>query len=212
VKLDQTTHRLQDGCFFPEKQAKDLLVLHFTSGYGAASSISGWNAVKNGVSTPYILDLDGTLYETYDPSLWSYHLGIPGSDSGNHKHDKRSIGLEIANIGPLKKIGNDLLCWPKNFTQRYCSASDKGSFVQKSYRGFDYYAAFTEAQKKAIPEAVKMICDKFGIPMVMPPKDKWLEFDLPYYSKWKGMSNHGNFRADKYDLGPALEYDEILAV
>lgn len=197
--IDRNALKISDKCYFQEQQEKDLIVLHFTAGGNAASSAQWWNNTANRVSTPYLVDLDGVIYETYDPKYWSYHLGIKGADSG-HYNDKRSIGIEICNYGPLKLSGNTLSSWPKDFTNKYCDLSQADKYVKAKFRGFDYYAAFAELQKVAIGHLVDHLCAKFNIKKAITLESKRNECDVPFYSKWKGICTHANFRSDKFDI------------
>ena len=197
--IDRNSLRISDKCYFKDRYPKDLIVLHFTAGGSARSSADWWNKTANRVSTPYLVDMDGTIYETYDPENWSYHLGIQKAD-GNHENDKRSIGIEICNYGPLKLKDGILYNWPKNFSNKHCDISQADRYVRKSFRGFDYYAAFTEFQKVAIGYLVDDLCLRFGIKAVIAPGSKLDECDVPFFSKWKGICTHANFRSDKSDI------------
>lgn len=197
--IDRTTLKISDKCYFASEQQKDLIVLHFTAGGSAASSAQWWNNTANRISTPYLVDMDGVIYETYDPKNWSYHLGIKGADP-SHYNDKRSIGIEICNYGPLKLSGNSLNSWPKDFTNKYCDLSQTDKYVKAKFRGFDYYAAFTELQKVAIGHLVDHLCSKFNIKKAIVVESKRNECDVPFYSKWKGICTHANFRPDKFDI------------
>jgi hypothetical protein len=48
--------------------SKDLLVLHFTAEASAEGAFSSWVADTSRVATAYIVDRDGTIYETFDPA------------------------------------------------------------------------------------------------------------------------------------------------
>ena len=197
--IDRNTLKISDKCYFQEQQEKDLIVLHFTAGGNAASSAQWWNNTANRVSTPYLVDMDGVIYETYDPKYWSYHLGIKGADPGHH-NDKRSIGIEVCNYGPLKLSGNTLNSWPKDFNNKYCDLSQVDKYVNAKFRGFDYYAAFSELQKVTIGHLVNHLCSKFNIKKEIALESKRNECDVPFYSKWKGICTHANFRPDKFDI------------
>lgn len=198
MTITDSKYRLSDKCYFKEKQEKDLIVLHFTAGGTAKTAVDWWEKQANKVSTAYLLDLDGTIYEVFDPSNWAYHLGIKGADGG-HLNDKRSIGIEICNIGPLKLNGDKLCSWPNNFANKYCDLKDDRAYVKSSFRGFDYYASFTEQQKVGIGVLVDDLCNRFNIKKVI-ATDKLDEFDVPFFSKWKGICTHANFRPDKFDI------------
>jgi len=205
--INNTKYRLPQGKYFAEQHTKDLIVLHFTAGGRVDGAFTSWMQQKIQIGTPYIVDFDGTIYEIFDPKCWAYHLGVTGPAAQNHLHDKRSVPIEINGYGPLKKVGENLCSWPNDYKQKYCTISETDKYVKASYRGFDYYTAFPEAQKQAIVELVKHISSTFGIAMTLPPADKITQFDMNFFSTWKGIASHQNFRPDKFDIGPAWDWN-----
>jgi N-acetyl-anhydromuramyl-L-alanine amidase AmpD len=203
--IDTKTCRLPEGCYFPKKYPKDLVLIHFTAGSSVDGAINFWKGNKNGVSTPYIIGKDGSVFETYDPEYWSYHLGVKGTWA----HDRRSVAIEMVNIGPLRKKGDYLYSWPNAFTQKYCHVDEKDKYVAESYRGFDYYAAFPEIQVQSLKALVGDIKVRFGIKGDLPPKEKRGQFDLDFAGKCTGVIDHSAFRSDKFDIGPAFNWEVL---
>jgi N-acetyl-anhydromuramyl-L-alanine amidase AmpD len=206
LNIDVTKYRLPAGQFFAEQHPKDMIMLHFTAGSTVSGAVSSWTSQNIQIGTPYILDKDGTIYQTFDPKCWAYHLGVVGPKAQNHKHDKRSVPIEIINMGPLKLKMDTLYSWPNNYGQKFCRLNETSKYVKVSYRGFDYYEAFTISQKTALVELVKKISTDFNIPVTLPPAGKREEFDLDFYDTWKGVASHQNFRSDKFDIGPAWDW------
>ena len=207
--IDRKTMRLPPSQYFARVFPKDLIVLHFTAGQSARSAYDSWMSSSIEVATAYIVDANGTIYETFDPKYWGYHLGMPTSNP-NHKHDRRSIGIEIANVGPLKKVGAYLNWWPKDYGTKWCSELATASYVKSPYRGFDYFAPFQDAQYDAVKALVGELCERFSIPKTLPPIDKRTECDLGYFAGYSGIAAHQNFRADKLDVGPAFDWGRVL--
>jgi len=210
--IDRKKFRLPQSQYFAQAFPKDLIVLHFTAGSTARSAYDSWINSPLEVATAYMIDTDGTIYETFDPTHWAYHLGIPGAASANHKHDKRSIGIEIANVGPLKQAPtnpNQLNWWPKDYGVKWCDKSETGKFVKASYRTFDYYAAYTGLQFAAAKTLVDHLCAAFSIPKTLPPAAKRTECDLGFFGKYAGIASHQNFRKDKFDVGPAFDWSAL---
>lgn len=206
MNTDTTKFRLKPGKFFAEEHPKDLIVLHFTAGSSTSGAFNSWVPQKINIGTPYILDPNGTVYEVFSPKNWAYHLGITGPLAEDHRHDKRSVPIEVVNFGPLKLVGDTLMSWPGNYTNKFCNVSETEKYVKASFRGFSYYAAFPEVQKKALVELVKHISAEFNIPMTLPPADHREKFDLEFFKNWKGIASHQNFRPDKFDIGPAWDW------
>lgn len=213
IVIDQKTFRLPPSGYIAEEHKKDLIVLHFTAGTSARSAYHTWLAAAARVATAYILDTDGKIYELFDPSYWAYHLGVKGSDSANHLHDKRSIGIEIVNPGPLKPNAAGELCWwyPANrFETVWCTASQTDRYVKKSYRGFNHFAAYTEPQIQALSPLIHALRDRFAIPKRLPAiAQRTVAEPGGYFKTFAGIASHQNFRADKFDVGPAFPWERI---
>src|ERR1043166_6215343 len=94
---------------------KTRIVLHFTAGQTACSAFNTWMADPLCVGAQYIVDSDpeATIYETMPPECWIFSLGI--HDGRGPGIEQSSIAIEIANVGPLKRCGENLCWWPKNF-------------------------------------------------------------------------------------------------
>lgn len=200
---------LPAGQFYQEKHDKDLIVLHFTAGLNARSAFDTWAADPDHIATAYIIDVDGTIYEVFDPTRWAYHLGVKGS---NGRHDKRSIGIEIANAGPLRQSVHDPSClnwWPAKFGKKYCSINETDKYVKTSYRDIQYFAAFPAVQVEATRDLVWHLCERFSIAKVLPPEDKQFLCDLDYFSDFSGVVTHANFRQDKWDIGPGFDWQAL---
>lgn len=209
IAIDRQKFRLPRGQYLDEVTAKDLLVLHFTAGRNAAGAFQSWAGSSARVATAYIVDMDGAIYETFDPSRWAYHLGIQGT----HRHDRRSIGIEIANVGPLRLAADSLNWWPpeEKFQTPFCKLAESGRFVKAKYRNFDFYAAFPEEQLASVTRLVEDLCDRFRIPRRIAPEEKRAECDLVFFDQFRGIATHANFRRDKYDIGPAFDWSRLNA-
>jgi N-acetyl-anhydromuramyl-L-alanine amidase AmpD len=206
IPIDRTTMRLPEGQYIGEPKPKNLIVLHFTAGTTARSAFNTWMADSLRIATAYVVDTDGTVYELFDPQCWAYALGIKGQPG--YPNEKRAIQIEIANVGPLKRRG-DLLCWwpPDNaFQTRWCHLDEDHKYAKASHRGCDYYARFPDIQFLAVGNLVKYLCERFQIPNQI-PKDKINTCDLDWFTKYEGIVSHQNCRNDKYDIGPAFDWD-----
>ena len=181
-------------------------MLHYTAGSRVDGAFNSWMTQAIQIGTPYILDRDGTVYEIFDPKYWAYNLAVTGPKAQNHKHDKRSVAIETVNMGPLVLKGDTLYSWPNNYNQVFCKLSETDKYVKASYRGFDYYDKFPDVQKAALVELVKKISTDFNIPLTLPPVDHREKFDLDFFDNWIGVASHQNFRNDKYDIGPAWDW------
>ena len=208
LPINRTRFVLPQKEYYPELTDKDLIVLHFTAGRDARGAFDTWLNNPEHVATSYIVDTDGTIYEIFDPSYWAYHLGIKGVSA----HDKRSIGIEIANVGPLKPSLTDpnlLNWWPKDWGAPWCEKAQKDRYVEADFRGIQWFASFPDAQVDSVRALVSYLCDRFGIKRTLPPGSRRSEYDMGYFRGYKGVAAHQNFRADKWDLGPGFNWDKL---
>ncbi len=203
LPIDRTTMRLSDDQYIQEQYAKDLIVLHFTAGTTARSAFNTWMADLPRIATAYIVDSDGSIYELFDPLCWAFALGIKGQPG--YPNEKRAVQIEIANVGPLKRKNNILYWWPNTFNTRWCHVDEKHKYVRASHRGYGYYASFPDIQFFSVCNLVKYLCERFDIPKDI-PEANLDACDLEWFSEYKGIASHQNFREDKFDIGPAFNW------
>ncbi len=211
LSINRARFVLPPGQYYTDRPSKDLIVLHFTAGTTAKSAFDTWVADPQHVAAPYIVDTDGSIYELFNPVQWAFHLGVKGT---NGRHDKRSIAIEIVNAGPLKvdsSHANVLNWWPRNFRTRYCGLGENAKYlkVERTFRTVDYFAAFPLVQIEAVRDLLAYLCDEFSISRHLPPVDRHFKHDLAYFENYTGIASHANFRADKWDIGPAFDWDAL---
>ena len=197
---------LSPGEYYAEKHKKDLIVLHFTAGGNAAGAFSWWSQDRGAtkVATAYIVGLDGVVYETFPPEAWAFHMGTSSAIL-----DRRSIGIELVNFGPLrvdKSNTAQLNSWPRQWSNPFCSFDERGKYIRAAWRGEKFWAAYPKQQMEAARELVASTIDRFSIPAQLPRGDRLMEFDPAYFSNFRGVAAHHNFRADKTDVGPAFNW------
>lgn len=206
LQIDRKTLLLPPSQYYAVETKKDLLILHFTAGATARSAVETWRSTPEHVATAYVVDLDGTVYEVFPPSCWAYHLGIKGGTV----HERRSIGIEIVNVGPLERSsqnGGALNWWPKSWSLQYCAIDDSTQYIESPFRGMKYFAAFPDAQVRSVAGLVRHLCDRFDLRRELPPQSRRLEYDQTLFAGYKGIATHVNFRPDKWDIGPAFNWD-----
>lgn len=185
---------------------KSGVVLHFTAGSTVEGAYQSWLADSARVGTAYIVGKDGSVYETFEPGAWAYHLGAKDA-----LQEKRTIGIELVNEGPLQVNGDNLVWWPGEFSAKYCVIGQREKYVHvpEGWRGFHYFASFSQEQIQATAALVGTLLDQFSIPRAFLPEGKRLEYCPVEARKLSGITTHANWRKDKFDIGPAFDWKSI---
>lgn len=215
-----------DSYYYKNKIKKDMIVLHSTAGTLRADMAS-LTKQDNHVSVSYVIARSGEIYELFDPVYWSYHLG-KGSIGGNKVNSARSIGIELSNYGPLTKHGEtfetiysqlkytDLSGVEKKSKKDvYCNTSevDEYTIVDDEFRGYKYFASFTDEQYIALSDLLDYLCKEFDIPKTfIDEDDRFNVFSSASEAKsYKGICTHVNYRkSGKWDLGPDFNWDKLM--
>lgn len=207
---------LPESQYCREVTDKDMIVLHHTVGGDSSSSYAYWLGNKEKVATHFLVDRNGTVTKCFDEKYWAYHLYVasPGNRiTKSHKrlgseYDRRSIGIELCNLGQVTLRDGV-------FYDLYKRAVHPDKVIKiKSYKGYEYWEKYTDAQLKAIEYLILTLCDKY-------PKIKEkakLQTDYSGISEIsqdalefrKGIVGHANLRTDKYDTAPQPQLIEML--
>jgi N-acetyl-anhydromuramyl-L-alanine amidase AmpD len=198
--------------FYPEEQKKTAVVLHFTVGY-LTGDLGTLIEQSSHISVPFVIGRNGTVYQLFNAKYWAYHLGR-GTVGGNSNGSKRSIAIELSNIGPLERHDGELRTI---YDSKYCTIAEKDFYTKldSAYRKYTYYSTFTEEQYDSLSKLISYLCSKHNIPReFLPIEERFSLFsDAAEAQAFKGICSHVNFRAyGKVDIGPAFEWDKITDV
>lgn len=210
LKIIDCVRENNDKSFYIEDIiAKEKVVLHFTAGY-LKGDIATLTQPGIDISVPFVISRNGDIYNLWSSKYWSYHLG-KNAVGGNTEMSSKTIGIEISNIGPLKKKGNNLVTTYSD-KDVYCSINDTTLYHKVPvYRGFEYFASFTEAQYKSIKRLLKFLTNKYNIPFQFLPESKrYVVFSNAEVVNFKGICSHVNFRKDKWDIGAAFDWSKLI--
>ncbi|MBC7839448.1 MAG: N-acetylmuramoyl-L-alanine amidase, partial [Nitrospiraceae bacterium] len=86
------------------------LVFHYTAGKSAASSINWLTNPESKASAHLVLARDGTITQLAPFNIKTWHAGLSHWD-GLSGMNSSSIGIEMDNAGPLKKVGDKYQAW-----------------------------------------------------------------------------------------------------
>jgi N-acetyl-anhydromuramyl-L-alanine amidase AmpD len=178
------------------------------------------------LSVHFLLDVDGTIYQTLDLKERARHAT---------KSNDRSIGVEIANVGaypvgadnPFEKwyaadgSGARLIFPPgvrgrerfagKTLRPRH-SAPVTGTIRGTEYVQYDY----TPEQYAALAKLAAALCDIFPrlrpeIPRGGDGRVLTRTLGVEEWARFAGILGHYHVQNNKGDPGPALDWDHLLA-
>ncbi len=182
---------------------------------------------RRGLSAHFLLDLDGTIYQTLDLRERAYHAGSSNS---------RSIGIEIANVGAygpeeknewddwisadengnptvkIPQIHGDPKLRTKGFVARPLrNEMAEGVINGRVLRQYD----FTAEQYTALIKLTASLHRIFPLIKLDQPRDPQGE---PIHEKlpdealenYQGLIGHYHLQEIKIDPGPAFQWDKVI--
>ena len=194
--------RLPSNQFMQEVYPKKQLYIHHTVGGSAKSSFDFWMNSPDRVGTAFIIDRDGTIFETFDPRYWAYHLGL--KHKRNDEINRASIGIELASEGALQKDAEGIL---RAFNGK---AVFRDTYIdnQFTWRGYRYFDSYEPEQTKSLFILVKYLCEQHSIPKKCIPQAESTLFHEKYFD-FSGILGHCNVRSDKTDPHPRFRFDHL---
>jgi N-acetyl-anhydromuramyl-L-alanine amidase AmpD len=207
-----------EGYFYKQNFTKEKIVLHFTVGHLKGDILSLTSEKRGHVSTSFVVARDGTVYQLFSSGAWSYHLGR-NAQGGNANQSKVSIGIEISNYGPLIKKDNELHTVYSKVNDDnkanddvYCTLDDTEQYIKlpEKFRGYEYYASFTDEQYHSIIVLLRYLTSTYKIPRKFVEEANRFKTSFANSAGFKGITSHVNFRSDKVDIGPAFDWDRVI--
>ncbi len=140
-------------------QTRRFLVIHFTSGATAKSSINFWKTpAARGASAHIVIDRDGTIYQCRPFDKTCGHAG-ESHWKGFDRLNACSIGIELANAGDDSKLASKYTKLP------LIKAAHRNGGLMKEWE------AYPEAQLKACEEVAKTLVKRYNLDDVVGHED-----------------------------------------
>jgi len=204
----------------------DQLVLHFDAAGTSRACFKTLQDDRN-LSTHFLLDLDGTIYQTLDVKERARHATTSND---------RSVGVEIANVGAYRaQEKNPFALWYQTdrrgltiikipglagaqaertpgFTGRPARRAAVAGEVQgEELHQYD----FTAEQYRALARLTAALCTVLPGIRCDYPRDAWGRLagaKLPEaeLKDYRGVLGHYHLQAEKVDPGPALQWDYVI--
>jgi N-acetyl-anhydromuramyl-L-alanine amidase AmpD len=212
AKLLVTDRFLEDRQYGKEVTAKNTIYIHHTAGNSRADLvIDGWASNDVRVGTAYVIggkdsrvaDMDGKIYRAFDDKHWCHHLGTKLRN--NLALNQQSVGIEVCAWGPLTMKNGKFY----NYVNREVHI-DEVCVLDKPFRGFKFYHAYTPKQIEALRDLILNISLRHNIPL----KKVWtadsFEMSDAACEGKAGIYTHTNVRSDKSDMFPMPELINML--
>lgn len=209
------------------QQVVDQFVIHFDA-RGTSRGCYEILQDRRGLSVHFMLDLDGTIYQTLDLKERAWHAT---------KANDRSIGIEVANIGayPVNE-SKPLADWYQPDSQGRVhlvipGTAKAGDPVEAVAAGLYPARAgkitgaiqggqlvqydFTPQQYEALVRLTATLCTVFPKIRCDYPRDEQgqlLTRQLPddRYNNYEGILGHYHVQDNKVDPGPAFQWDRVI--
>ena len=208
------------------QQVVNQFVIHFDA-RGTSGRCFQVLQDQRGLSVQFMLDLDGTIYQTLDAKEAAWHATIANG---------RSIGIEVANIGaypagapnPLGKWyqpgpdGRIRIVDPElgkavdtidPAAELRPSRNDKvvGTIQGQRLEQYD----FTPQQYEALARLTATLCTVFPKIRCDYPRDEkgaLIPHKLPadQLERYQGILGHYHVQTNKVDPGPAFQWDRLI--
>ena len=169
----------------------EQIVLHY-DGIGDSRECFEHLAERQ-LSAHFLVDIDGTIYQTLDLQERAYHATVANN---------RSIGIEIANLGAFPAAEAD--------------TAELRDPVRGAVHGIELAQShFTSAQYTALAKLIDALCRTFPRIERRVPRDAngdVVMSKLPddELANFRGILGHFHIQENKVDPGPAFQWELIL--
>jgi N-acetyl-anhydromuramyl-L-alanine amidase AmpD len=227
LSAEETELRRGGGWDLPSLQrVVDQFVLHYDVA-GTAKQCFNILHDHRDLSVHFMLDIDGTLYQTLDLKERAWH-----ATTSNH----RSIGIEIANVGayapddvkaldewyPRDAAGVPYIKVPERFgdpmihTKNFTGRPARLDLIRGNVQGQDLVQYDLTPQQYAalikLTAALHRIFPKIKLDYPRDAAGNLLTVKLPddQLANYEGVLGHYHIQTNKTDPGPALQWDKVI--
>jgi len=171
------------------KTKKTGIVIHGTGGGTVEGSVTSFTS--SGVSVPYIIDRNGTIYKLYDEALDHWHAGAKFRDIS-----RKTIGIDFVNWNHLTELNGVYYTWTKKLVKK-----DEVVLAPKVWRCYQAFHNIPKAQHNALCELLALLCSKHSITKAL---TRDFNPDKIKDAKWSGICFHSSFHPEKTDFYPMV--------
>ena len=202
IKSD-TTFPVQSETWVRSVKPRMICLHHTASAPGTAGDITWWKNDKAPVSTPVLIERDGTIVQIYSSDQWAFALGL---NTPNYRQiEELTVQVEIDTWGFLTQKNGKFY----SYTGAEVPASEVCT-LDIPFKGMRFFHRYTPEQI----ESTRLLCihwgQKFGIPLKYVGDADFFSLSQKARNGVPGLYSHNSFRADKTDLHPQKDMIEML--
>lgn len=180
--------------------------LHHTAGGSAESTINYWLSNRERISTHFIIDRDGTIYQCIPmEKAWGYHLYVasPGNKIErkykqlSSKYDAQSVGIELCNFGYVNFVNGKFVNYVGKLMHH-----DRIVKLDKPCKGYFYWEEYTQEQINSLKSLLLHLLEEYPVLQEGLKEDysNLDEIDTNALMMKPGIYSHQNVRQDKFDV------------
>jgi hypothetical protein len=193
--IDYEKYKLSDENYFKPEAIKKQIIIGHTGSYNMNHYIK-WTTRLNGKykkTAAYTIDLEGNIFNHFDP-LFSSNL------IGNPEIDRKSIIILLENEGWLIKDteNNQFLNWIGHIY------SNPSEVIERRWRNYQYWAPYSNKQFESAANLVCQLCEDFLIPKIVISHNTKIEDGL---SEFEGVLYKSNIDKNNTDLNPSWNFE-----
>jgi len=194
-KIDKISYPLSDDNYIKNVfEKKQIVVGHtFTNDM---SHIIGWENRYNGSykkTAAFTIDLDGKIYQHFDPKYYSNFLNI-------QTIDENVISIALVNEGWLiRDLKED------EYTDFLNNSFDREIPIKKKWRNHTYWAKYSDEQINALIELCEYLSNEYNIKL----KTIGHNTRVDGVYDFEGVVFRSNFIKEYTDISPAFDFVEF---
>jgi len=178
-----------------------------------------------GLSVQFMVDVDGTIYQTMDLKERAWHATIANT---------RSVGVEIAHMGAYRTTAGALEQWYEKDSSgtmkldipparrkllrnpEYAGGPARQELIRGEIHGSSYVQYdFTPAQYDSLTKLTAALCTVLPKIQCDYPRDKdgkliTTSLSRADFDRFQGVLGHYHIQPEKQDPGPAFDWDRVV--
>lgn len=195
IIIDSESYPLDTKNYYTKEFPKKQIVIGHTFTNDMKHYI-GWKNRYNGKykkNATFTIDLEGNIYQHFDPKYYSNFLNIQNVD-------EHVIGITLVNRGWLmRNIKSDEYFDFLNYPVSNLNV------VKKRWRNHTYWAPYSEEQITSLIKLCRYLSNKYGINLEVLPHNTRIDSVYDY----NGVVFRSNYMKEFTDLSPAFDFIEF---